>query len=317
MREWYFPGMSLPCVLEPETHPERDFDALARWIKRERAGLWDRCWRHGAVLFRGFELFGAEQFAAIARIMAPDLIRYTGGDAVRDLVGPAIYTSTRLPPDHRIPLHNEKSYSNGHPAIVLFYCDHPPSQGGATPLLDGRILLSRLDPRLVETFERKKVRYVQNLPDTKGLGKSWQETFESSDHARVEEILRELCATFWWKPDGTLHVEEVVDPVVEHPGTGARAFFSQADRWHVSNMDEEDRALLLSIMDEHDLYHSCTFGDGSQISENLLDQIRSVARESAVRFSWQARDLLLLDNRLTLHARDPYYGKRRILVAMA
>jgi alpha-ketoglutarate-dependent taurine dioxygenase len=302
--------------MEPETRYERTFDTLARWIVREHAALKNRQWEYGAVLLRGFDLRGPAQFASIARLLVPDLAQYRGGDALRDRVGTSIYTSTSLSQHCRIPPHNEKSYSNDHPTTVLFYCNHPPSHGGETPLVDGRVLLSKLQRELVETFQCRKVRYIQNLPDRHGIGKSWQETFESSDRSEVEQILRNQRATFWWSPEGTLHIEELVNPIIDHPWTGAKAFFSQADRWHVSSLDDETRAALLSRMDEFELYHSCTFGDGSQIQVEFLDQIRSLRQAAAVRFPWQEGDLLIVDNLLTLHGREPYHGNRKILVAM-
>jgi len=35
-----------------------------------------------------------------------------------------------------------------------------------------------------------------------------------------------------------------------------------------------------------------------------------------VRFEWQPHDIALVDNMLVAHARDPYVGPRKILVAM-
>jgi hypothetical protein len=36
-----------------------------------------------------------------------------------------------------------------------------------------------------------------------------------------------------------------------------------------------------------------------------------------VRFDWRAGDVLMLDNMLVAHARDPYQGPRKIVVAMS
>ena len=36
----------------------------------------------------------------------------------------------------------------------------------------------------------------------------------------------------------------------------------------------------------------------------------------AVRFDWQRGDVVMLDNMLAAHARDPFEGERRIVVAM-
>jgi hypothetical protein len=36
-----------------------------------------------------------------------------------------------------------------------------------------------------------------------------------------------------------------------------------------------------------------------------------------VRFTWRQGDVVMLDNMLVAHARDPYEGERKIVVAMA
>jgi alpha-ketoglutarate-dependent taurine dioxygenase len=36
-----------------------------------------------------------------------------------------------------------------------------------------------------------------------------------------------------------------------------------------------------------------------------------------MRFQWQPGDVILLDNMIKAHARDPFEGQRKILVAMA
>jgi alpha-ketoglutarate-dependent taurine dioxygenase len=317
MREKLFAGLSLPLVIEPDSVAEGSPDMLRDWISDNREQLLEKMQSHGAVLLRGFNLRSAEDFERVAQVVSPNLMRYSGGDSPRERVSQGVYTSTNLPAEYEIPLHNEMSYTSNYPHIVMFYCDLPAAEGGETPLLDGRILLARLDPQLVETFRAKKLKYVQNLHGGEGLGKSWQETFEQDDPTRVEEMLRESGATFDWRDGETLHVEEVVDAVIEHPRTGEQVFFSQADQWHSSFLDEDTREILLSMMDEHDLYHNCFFGDDSEIDPAMLDQVRTVARQASVRFPWQQGDLLVVDNILTLHGRAPFKGPRRILVAMA
>jgi hypothetical protein len=49
----------------------------------------------------------------------------------------------------------------------------------------------------------------------------------------------------------------------------------------------------------------------------MLAEVRAVLDSEAVVFPWQAGDVLMLDNMLTAHARRPFGGARRVVVAMA
>jgi hypothetical protein len=58
------------------------------------------------------------------------------------------------------------------------------------------------------------------------------------------------------------------------------------------------------------------YGDGSPIEEGALEQIREIYTKEAVVFAWQKHDILLLDNMLAAHGRNPYRGARNIVVGM-
>jgi len=47
-----------------------------------------------------------------------------------------------------------------------------------------------------------------------------------------------------------------------------------------------------------------------------MDDIRELYRRLAVSLPWQEGDILMLDNMLTAHGRNPYLGERKIVVAM-
>jgi hypothetical protein len=47
-----------------------------------------------------------------------------------------------------------------------------------------------------------------------------------------------------------------------------------------------------------------------------MQRIGELYEECAVRFDWQKGDAILLDNMLVAHARDPFEGPRKIVVAM-
>ncbi len=318
MKESFIADHSLPCVLEPETPADASAMALADWIETERASLTQRLHRHGAVLLRGFGLRGPEDFLRLANaITAAPLMAYTGGDAPRGRVHDKIYNSTDAPPAEEILPHNEKSYSAAYPRTIMFYCDRAQMTGGATPLADGRRVLARLDTRTVDAFRRQRVTYIQNLPDGEGSSKSWSATYESTDRTEVEELLRGIGASFHWRADGSLHVEETLETVIHHPETREEVLFSQIYYWHLSLHDAATRAAMLATRREDECYHSTRFEDGTPISDEMVGELRAAIRAEKVEFPWQVGDLLVIDNILGLHGRAPYQGDRRILVAMA
>ena len=69
-----------------------------------------------------------------------------------------------------------------------------------------------------------------------------------------------------------------------------------------------------------------TFGDGvpsgrdhpfSTIQDETLSIVRTVLEKHKISFPWQAGDVVMLDNMLTAHARAPFKGPRKVIVAMA
>jgi alpha-ketoglutarate-dependent taurine dioxygenase len=267
------------------------------------------------VLFRGFRVGGVEGFEALARSVTPELLDYKERSSPRTDVGRNVYSSTDHPADQHIHFHNEQSYTRSWPMKLWFYCERPAEQGGATPLADGRKVLRLLDPKLRERFISRKVMYVRNYGD--GLGLPWQTTFQTSDRSRVEEYCRRSGIEFRWKDGGRLRTRQVFDTIVTHPRTGEAVWFEHTAFFHVSSLEPRIRAALTAEFAEEDLPFNTYYGDGSPIEESVLEEVRGAYRRAAVRFPWREGDVLLIDNVLTSHARDPYSGPRRVAVAMA
>ena len=87
--------------------------------------------------------------------------------------------------------------------------------------------------------------------------------------------------------------------------------------FHVSNLPPEVRESLLDVVDEEDLPRNVYYGDGSPIEVDLLDEVRGVLDECTIKFPWLENDVMMLDNMLAAHARSPFTGKRKVVVAMA
>lgn len=75
--------------------------------------------------------------------------------------------------------------------------------------------------------------------------------------------------------------------------------------------------MLLSTYKEEDLPRHAFYGDGSPIEPSALEEIRRVYDNEAVLFPWQKGDVLMMDNMLAAHGRQPFIGTRQIVVGMA
>ncbi|ATZ23944.1 TauD/TfdA family dioxygenase [Streptomyces lavendulae] len=269
---------------------------------------------HKALVFRGFGLTADTVDRALDLILR-NRLAYVHGNSPRTKVGDNLYTSTEYPQQFTISMHNELSYAESWPTRLAFFCQQAAETGGATPVVDGEAWLAALDPEVREAFA-PGVRYTQNLHDGMGLGKSWQDTFETHDRTVVEEYLRGTGADWDWRPDGGLRVSLLRPATVRHPVTGAEVWFNQADQWHPASLGDEAAGALAQLLPPEELPQYVTFADGSPIPDAHVLQVRDRGLETAVDVDWNTGDLLLIDNVSVGHGRRPFTGARRILVAM-
>ena len=59
------------------------------------------------------------------------------------------------------------------------------------------------------------------------------------------------------------------------------------------------------------------FAVGSTMGDEIFDEVRAVLDAETVAFPWEEGDVLMLDNMLVAHARSPFKGPRKVIVAMA
>lgn len=306
----------LPLVLIPNSDASRSAEALAEGIRRNARDLKALLNREGAVLFRGYDVREAGEFHVIAETMISESFDYTLGDSPRSRVSDGVFTSTDYPREYPINLHQEMSYSAVKPDLLAFFCRLPASTGGATPLGDFRKILEYLPEELIERFSASRLRYRRTLHGGRGLGKSWMETFNTTDRARVEQILLGIQASFAWRVDGSLRIEEVVPGIASHPVTGETVWFNQAEQWHPSSMDPEVLELMLELSPVEDFPHFVEFENGDPLRLSDIQLIRDAQDAVTRRFTWERGDVLFVDNYLVAHGRDPYDGDRSVMVSL-
>ncbi|MGW3730213.1 TauD/TfdA family dioxygenase [Streptomyces sp. NPDC000851] len=268
-----------------------------------------------ALVFRGFGT-SKEQVDSALDLLLPNRLSYIHGNSPRTKVGSNVYTSTEYPAEFTISMHNELSYARRWPSRLAFYCERRPTTGGATPVVDGTVWLNSLDDEVRAAFS-KGIRYTQNLHSGAGFGRSWQDTFETSDKGEVEAHLADADVTWEWKADGGIRLTQLRPATVRHPVTDDEVWFNQFDQWHLAGLDADTAAMLSELMPQDELPQSVTFADGTPIPDEYVAHVRDNGLDAAVNVDWYDGDLLLIDNVAVAHGRRPYTGPRRVLVAMS
>jgi hypothetical protein len=87
--------------------------------------------------------------------------------------------------------------------------------------------------------------------------------------------------------------------------------------FHISALDQETRAVLIEKFGEKRLPRNAYYGDGSPIEIEALEHIRAIYEQEKIVFKWQKRDIMILDNLLMAHGRQPYQGERKVVVALS
>ncbi|WP_437649309.1 TauD/TfdA family dioxygenase [Sorangium sp. So ce362] len=286
---------------------------LAWWLSSHRDEVERRLDRAGAVLFRGFAIPSADQFRRVVEAGSRGpLVPYTYASTDRRHLGHHVYTSTEYPRAYAIPLHNELSYAADWPMRLWFWCEQPPEAGGATPLADARRVHARLPRELVDRFERRGVQYVRRY--RRDLDLPWQQVFATEDRDEVARFCARAGIEHAWMPDGSLRTSQARPAVASHPRTGEAVWFNQAHLFHPFALPSQERLALASCADEAP--RTATHAGGAPIDVSDLEAIADAYAREAARVPWRAGDVLLLDNMLVAHGRDPFEGPRRILVAM-
>jgi alpha-ketoglutarate-dependent taurine dioxygenase len=299
----------------PVFQPEIEGVELVTWAGQNRETIDNRLQQHGALLFRGFNSHSLDTFEQFTTTIASSLMSYGERSSPRHVLSGNIYTSTDHPADQHILLHNEQSYTLNWPMKIWFFCVRPAQQGGRTPIADSRRIYSRLPAGVIEKFVEKQVMYVRNYGDMLGL--SWQEAFQTEDKRVVEEHCRRDAIEFEWKDENHLRTKQIRPAVRQHPRTGETVWFNHAVFFNIHSLEKTARDSLRAGVDDLDLPFNTFYGDGSPIEPAVIEEIYEAYRSEQVAFDWQMGDILMLDNMLCAHGREPFVAPRKIAVAMA
>lgn len=290
-------------------------DSATDWVVSQRDELLHLASRHGAVLLRDFPVKDAEGFDAVIQAFSLTNFPYEKSlsNAVRINRTPRVFSANEAPPDVRIFFHHEMAQTPLFPKWIMFSCEIAAQRGGATPLCRSDVLFERLlveQPGFAKACEEKGLCYTNVMPDQddaqSGMGRSWRSTLGVDSRSAAEDRLQELNYAWEWQEDGCLKATTPALPAVVEAPDGRKVFFNQLIAAFCGWKDERN-----------DPSKAIRHGDGTALDADAVRVAADLADELAFDLQWQVGDVALIDNTITMHARRPFEGTRKVVASLA
>lgn len=285
---------------------------LSEFVVENKNHILSRVNEHGAVLLRGWTA-DATEFSKVANALGEFIHDMSCSAGPRVEVVPGVHTANEAPPSEIIPFHHEMAQCVSPPKYVLFYCDTPPVNGGATPIIHSWRLTEKLKasyPYVAEKIRKCQIRYVREFPPntdmTSPLGKSWKATLNVTTREEAEKELSKQGFEWEWLSQGRLRTIGPVVPMFIQRN-GKDILFTAAETVFLNG--------TCPGRPEKSFIH----GDGTPLDLDVKEAFVSLGKfafENSVRVPWKRGDILIIDNATVMHARDSFTPPRRILVSL-
>lgn len=110
--------------------------------------------------------------------------------------------------------------------------------------------------------------------------------------------------TFKWLENDNLFTRTSITPVFSKIGSTSTFFNSIIAVYNGWNDERNDGKT--SIVDI----------DDKPLNSDFMDALNTFADEQKVEFEWQQEDVLMIDNRVTMHSRSPFVPPRRLYASI-
>jgi alpha-ketoglutarate-dependent taurine dioxygenase len=266
---------------------------------------------HGAILIRGQDA-DIDRFASLCDLFG-DVTSHSELSSPRTTITNGVYTSTDHPSDQKIQMHNEQSYLSYWPMVASFLCVIPSTQGGETPIADCRNFESELPSIMVEKIKNLGVRYIRNIGIESTI--RWQEVYGVETKSELQDYCDARGINLSWLDEDTPRTESPLPAFRYHPDTDDLCFFNNIVVASPYSLDEADYNNLVAIYKDPNKFPiNVCYGDGSEFTREDIHRIMSAYLSRTFEFKWKKGDILIADNMLTAHSRNPFSGNRKILV---
>ncbi|KAM0748748.1 Clavaminate synthase-like protein [Meredithblackwellia eburnea MCA 4105] len=287
----------------------------------------------GALIIRGTHAAEPAEFSKLVHAFKLGNPHHElGNPVIRNIFAKNVATANEGPQDLPVYPHSEFGWSRNFPDYISFFCRHPADTGGETPINSGLEVLARVQaeiPQLIEELKNRgaqyQYRYQRHVNPNSNSGNSLARAYpdaglletddEDTLRAKIEPQVKRHADIWSWADDGTLTVTHKLKSIREHPETKEEVWFGNLVSQTL--LARRYGALDYPHKGTDGAYHQVpAYGDGTPIPIEWLLKVADIIDEVRVLINWQLGDLLLLDNYLVQHARQPSTGDRRILASL-
>ncbi|KAL5428513.1 hypothetical protein PMIN04_000658 [Paraphaeosphaeria minitans] len=286
--------------------------------------------QHGTLLFRGLPIQSADDFSKFAHAFGYSPHEIIGIVVDRPLLAPNVAPANEAPKEVLIYNHNESPQVPHAPEYIFFYCHSAPEKGGETPISSSLELLQRAKeeiPQFVSDLAEKGIlskvtykaeqQYAGNSTLKQAFGKDIVDGDDAATRKRkVEEQIRrygrgEHTTWKWVDDDQTLILTHRLPALRTHPRTNLPTLFTGLAAYYKSFIDEASPNSRRRNITQQ------LYGDGTPIPDEYLKKLADITEEIRVLHKWQQGDVLVYDNVISQHGRQPWEGKQGDRVILA
>lgn len=321
-------GGGLPLFIEAQDTALQDDEAAAlSWLADHQGAIDTLVTEVGAVVLRNFAIRGTEGFAKFADLYPGSGFDYSAGGSPRSAISGNIYESTHYDAQKPIRLHQEMAYLPHQPKILCFYCNVPAETGGSTTLGEMERFTRIAPEKLMNDISEKGVRYIYNyrapgsttgVPALDANHRTWVEAFYTEDKAQVEKACNDMGLGFEWLADGSLSTTCETEGLVTNPATGNKIWYNSIAPLAPAknNFGEDMIAIVTQLYESNGLQRGVklSHNNGDELDMEEVEKLYDLMESVSINFTWQARDVMLVDNLTVAHGRTPFTGARDVQV---
>jgi alpha-ketoglutarate-dependent taurine dioxygenase len=329
----YPEGTVTPLALRPTSHDDAEpsLDTVISTIKSLQAQdgfLTKKLALHGTLLFRGLPITDAVEFSKFAHAFGYKPHEIIGIVVNRPELAPNVAPANEAPKEVLIYNHNESPQVPHAPEYIFFYSHKAPLKGGETPISSSLELFQRAKeeiPEFINEIAEKGIlsrvvykvekQYEGGSTLKQAFGKDVQEgDSEETKRAKIEKQIARYGRgkhTSWeWTPDGGIILTHRLPAIRTQPSTNLPTLFTGLAAYYKNSQNQGNKS-------GRKMNTTQLFGDETPIPEKYLAKLADITDEIRVLHKWQRGDVLVYDNIISQHGRQPWEGEQSDRVVLA